>query len=125
MSDEQLIGPNPCWKCGGEYGEHAEDCSELAAPTLLERLNKITTLDGVDDARMSELMPHVHIIIGDGGRCMCGIYEGQALTCQTILGRKSHDIQAALIQAETCRANGGKVLRSNASGEPRPPGQKP
>jgi len=28
MSD-QLIGPNPCWSCGGEYGEHYEGCETL------------------------------------------------------------------------------------------------
>lgn len=33
MSDELPIGPNPCNMCGGEYGQHAEDCSSLAAPT--------------------------------------------------------------------------------------------
>lgn len=27
MNDEIPIGPNRCVACGGEYGEHAEDCS--------------------------------------------------------------------------------------------------
>lgn len=26
MSEEILIGPNPCHSCGGEYGEHDMDC---------------------------------------------------------------------------------------------------
>lgn len=30
MSDEIPIGPNRCVGCGGEYGEHAEDCRSLA-----------------------------------------------------------------------------------------------
>jgi hypothetical protein len=26
MSDDIPIGPNPCYLCGGEYGQHANDC---------------------------------------------------------------------------------------------------
>lgn len=33
MSDEIPIGPNPCSACGGEYGEHTEDCRSLAPAT--------------------------------------------------------------------------------------------
>lgn len=29
MSEEQIIGPNPCPDCGGEYGEHSMDCRNL------------------------------------------------------------------------------------------------
>lgn len=36
MSDNGLIGPNFCPECGGEYGEHARDCSRGdGAPTLM------------------------------------------------------------------------------------------
>lgn len=33
MSDDVIIGPNRCNECGGEYGDHAKDCSSFAAPT--------------------------------------------------------------------------------------------
>ena len=29
MSEEIPIGPNPCFKCGGEYGKHRSGCSSL------------------------------------------------------------------------------------------------
>lgn len=29
MSEEICIGPNRCHDCGGEYGDHSDDCAVL------------------------------------------------------------------------------------------------
>lgn len=33
MNEETIIGPNPCWSCGGEYGSHSSTCPETHPPT--------------------------------------------------------------------------------------------
>lgn len=28
--DDTIIGPNPCYSCGGDYGRHSKDCAVVA-----------------------------------------------------------------------------------------------
>jgi hypothetical protein len=46
MSEEIPIGPNRCHYCGGEYGEHAEDCRRPKEvdpqEALLEWMDEVT-----------------------------------------------------------------------------------
>lgn len=38
MSEEIPIGPNRCVYCGGEYGEHDEDCREVKKPMTTDTI---------------------------------------------------------------------------------------
>ena len=41
MSEEIPIGPNPCYQCGGEYGEHSNTCSKSPQNIRLKRIAEI------------------------------------------------------------------------------------
>ena len=50
MSEETIIGPNPCHWCGGEYGEHRDTCKrkrvEPQEVTLMDVILDIEKLRG-------------------------------------------------------------------------------
>ena len=51
-------------------------------------LNQIETLERINKLDWkSDLLPHAHIIVGTGARCMCGIYGTEALTCSDIINQ--------------------------------------
>lgn len=59
------------------------------------KLAEITTFKQVDALRLPDLIKHLHIIIGPNGMCLCGVYDGQALTCAEIVSMKSFEIRSA------------------------------
>lgn len=77
---------------------------------LTARLNAVETIEDLDAARFTDMVPHVHIIIGRGGRCMCGIYSGKAFSCSDILSQKSQEFQSAIIAAQMIAENGGEPI---------------
>lgn len=84
--------------------------TEKQIARLTARLNAVETADELDAARFTDMVPHVHIIIGGGGRCMCGIYSGKAFSCSEILGQKSQEFQSAIIAAQMIAENGGEPV---------------
>ena len=60
---------------------------------------------------LMDVVDKVHIIVGDGGRCMCGVYDGMAWTCPQILGQLEPQIQSALIGKTLANEHGGKPVR--------------
>lgn len=44
---------------------------------------------------LSEIVNKLHAIVGDGGRCMCGIYDGKAMGCIDIIGLVSENVRDA------------------------------
>lgn len=44
-----------------------------------------------------EIAGRVHIIVGPNGKCMCGIYNGIAMTCLQILASVSPEMNSAMI----------------------------
>lgn len=76
-----------------------------------QQLWEIESLDELDDVRLCELVRHVHIVVGDGGRCLCGTYGGKAMSCSDILKMKSPDFLSAMIQSQMTIDHGGEVFR--------------
>lgn len=62
-------------------------------------MNEPNTQAEIEALALSDIAPQLHIIVGGGGRCLCGMYDGQAMSCQDILFRKSPEIQHALMMA--------------------------
>lgn len=60
MSDEKIIGPNPCHICGGEYGQHNAPC----APPVDDVQKRIVARD-LADAIVE--IPGAYVALGDGG----------------------------------------------------------
>jgi hypothetical protein len=77
-----------------------------------ERLNRVTTLEGLLESSFSDMAANLHVIVGDGGQCLCGVYDCGPMTCGDILSMKSLDIQRGIIMANF----GGTLIKSN--GEP-------
>jgi hypothetical protein len=56
-------------------------------------------METLDKLKLSDVVKQLHIIVGDGGRCMCGVYDATAITCADILSSKSEDIRVAIVMA--------------------------
>lgn len=48
-------------------------------------LGTIKTLAEVQALKLPDIGLYTHIVVGQNGACMCGIYDGQMLTCQKII----------------------------------------
>ena len=54
-------------------------------PDVPEKLKNIQTRQQIEALHLTDVLPSSHIIIGPGGKCLCGMYDGQPLFCQQIL----------------------------------------
>jgi hypothetical protein len=63
----------------------------------LKTPGECTTMDDLRSLHIHALAKLVHIIVGDGGRCMCGMYDDVAMDCPHILAMHSREIASGLI----------------------------
>ena len=100
-------------------GSERDDALRVGRSDWLVRLRGATTMADLNDARLCEIVEYIHIIVNDGGICMCGIYDGKAMTCVDILKAKSPELQTAMIEANMLKTHGGEVWRTNVQALPR------
>jgi hypothetical protein len=60
--------------------------------------DECTTMDDLRSLHIHALAKLVHIIVGDGGRCMCGMYDDVAMDCPHILAMHDEWIASGLIE---------------------------
>lgn len=102
----------------------SHDEKAVGRSNWLVRLQQATTQADLNESRLCEIVEYIHIIVGDGGICMCGIYDGKAMTCVDILKQKSPEVQTAMIEANMLKTHGGTVWRTNVAGELPTPAKK-
>jgi len=73
MNEPDIIGPNTCWECGGDYGEHSSNCNVTIKRKVPRRFR--TRCDGKHPAgsnhpyRYGVYFPLTDLVVGDmGGR---------------------------------------------------------
>ena len=72
-----MIGPNTCWNCGADYGEHSDNCS-VAQEKFVPRRFRIS-LNGQKHPNGSNSLyrygiyfPQTDLVVGDMGGCGTG-----------------------------------------------------
>lgn len=65
------------------------------------RLDSAKTISDMQKVSAEEILNNGHVIIGDGGRCLCGSYEDGVLFCSDFLKRAAVRFTMGLSEQQT------------------------